>query len=155
MSEDVRGAVADLVRSTLDDLGLPYEETGPGAYLVRLEGQHKLATMTWLVVEDRTLLVEAFFMRKPDDEAAAYRFLLERNARTYGVHFSVDRLGDVFLTGRVPFAAVSAEEVDRLLGCMLEYSDGSFDAALQVGFAEAIAKEKAWRAQVESRHPTE
>jgi hypothetical protein len=155
-----REDVVVVVRSTLEELGLPYEETGPGAYLVRLEGQHKLATMTWLLVEDRTLLVEAFFMRKPDDERAAYRFLLERNARTYGVHFSVDRLGDIFLTGRVPFTAVSRDEVDRLLGCMLEYSDGSFDSALQLGFADAIAKEQAWRAKLaaqesEARRPAE
>jgi hypothetical protein len=150
MTSDARAAVIELVRTTLDELALPYEETAPGSYLVRLEGQHKLATMTWLVVEDRTVLVEAFFMRKPDDERAAYRFLLERNARTYGVHFSVDRLGDVFLTGRVPFSAISPEEIDRLLGCMLEYSDGSFDSALQLGFAEAIAKEQAWRARLEA-----
>src|SRR5688572_31818341 len=50
-----------------------------------------------LVVEEHTLLAEAFFMRKPEEnEGGTYRFLLERNARTYGVHFSVDALGDVF-----------------------------------------------------------
>ena len=137
-----------LVGRTLDELGLEYERDRPGAYLVKLEGQHKLATMTWLVVEDRSLLVEAFFMRRPEEEdGAAYRFLLERNARTYGVHFSCDALGDVFLTGRVPLAAVTAEEVDRLLGCVLTYSDGNFDQALALGFRTAIERERAWRAR--------
>jgi hypothetical protein len=147
---DERARVDAVVRAALDDAGVSYETPEPMSYLVRLEGTHKLVTATWLVVEDRTLLVEAFFMRRPDDLAKAYRFLLERNARTYGVHFSVDRLGDVFLTGRVPFRAVDADEVDRLLGCVLEYSDGSFDAALQAGFAEAIEREREWRARLQA-----
>jgi len=137
-----------VIRDALDGLGLEYERVEEGAFLVRLAGQHKLATMTWLVVGDHTLLVEAFFMRRPEsNKDATYGFLLERNARTYGVHFSCDRLGDVYLVGHVPLATVTADEVDRLLGCVLEYSDGSFDAALRLGFAESIAREEEWRAK--------
>lgn len=139
----------EVIRATLDDLGLTYERSAPGAYLVRLEGQHRLATMTWLVVGDHALTVEAFFMRRPEDnEAETYRFLLQRNARTYGVGFSCDGLGDVFLSGRLSLAAVTPEELDRLLGCVLEYSDGTFDAAVQLGFAGSIERERAWRAKL-------
>ena len=57
--------------------------------------------MTWLIAGDHSLQVEAFFCRQPDENHAAfYRFLLERNGRLYGVHFAVDRTGDVYLTGR-------------------------------------------------------
>ncbi|HEU0132929.1 MAG TPA: YbjN domain-containing protein [Mycobacteriales bacterium] len=137
-----------LVRDALDGLGLEYEHVETGAFLVKLAGQHKLATMTWLVVGDHTLLVEAFFLRRPEgNHGETYAFLLQRNARTYGVHFSCDRLGDVYLVGHVPLASVTAEEVDRLLGCVLEYSDGSFDAALRLGFAESIRREEEWRAR--------
>jgi hypothetical protein len=132
-----------VIRDALDGLGLEYERVEEGAFLVKLAGQHKLATMTWLVVGDHTLLVEAFFLRRPE----TYGFLLQRNARTYGVHFSCDRLGDVYLVGHVPLASVDAGEVDRLLGCVLEYSDGTFDAALRLGFAESIAREEEWRAK--------
>ena len=97
----------------------PYERTDEGAYLVELAGEHKLKTMTWLVVQDVSLLVEAFFMRKPaENEGGTYRFLLDRNARTYGVHFSVDRLGDIYLTGKLALQAVTPEEIDRVLGCV-------------------------------------
>ncbi len=138
-----------LIGGTLDSLGLEYSREAPGTFLVKLAGQHKLATMTWLVVQDHTLLVEAFFLRHPDEgEAAAYRFLLERNARMYGVHFSVDVLGDVYLVGHVPLACVTAEEIDRLLGCVLEYADSTFDAALKLGFPDSIRREEAWRAKV-------
>ena len=137
-----------LVRETLDGLGLEYERVEEGAFLVKLAGQHKLATMTWLVVGDHTLLVEAFLLRRPEsNEGGTYGFLLQRNARAYGVHFSCDRLGDVYLVGHVPLHAVTAAEVDRLLGCVLEYADGTFDAALRLGFAESIAREEAWRAK--------
>ncbi|HVF20959.1 MAG TPA: YbjN domain-containing protein [Mycobacteriales bacterium] len=140
--------VDEVIRVALDDLDLTYERTAPGSFLVTLIGEHRLKTMTWLVVGDHSLRVEAFFMRKPDEnEGETYRFLMQRNARMYAVAFSCDALGDVFLSGRVPLAGVSAEEVDRLLGCVLSYSDGTFDAAVQLGFSTSIEKERAWRAK--------
>jgi hypothetical protein len=130
----------------LSDGGFAYENPRPGAYLVKLEGAHRLATMCWLVVGDHSLLVEAFFLRRPDDDPKAlHAYLLDRNASMYGVAFSIDRLGDVYLVGRLPLAAVTPDEIDRLLGCVLTYSDGSFDRALELGFADAIRREWAWR----------
>src|ERR1700682_3808819 len=141
-------AAADALGALLDGLGLSYEHQPPGAYLVRLEGEHKLATMTWLIAGDHSLQVEAFFCRQPDENHAAfYRFLLERNGRMYGVHFSLDPVGDVYLTGRLPLSAVSTEDIDRLLGCVLSYSDENFDTALEIGFGSAIRREWAWRAK--------
>jgi hypothetical protein len=137
---------ASTVEAALADLGLSFEAPRPGAYLVRLEGQHKLATMTWLIAGAHSLHVEAFFCRRPDENHAAfYRFLLERNGRMYGVHFSLDPSGDVYLTGRQSLASVSTDEIDRLLGCVLSYSDDNFDQALRIGFASSIRREWAWR----------
>ena len=140
--------VAAAVEAALDALGLVPESPVPGSYLVRLEGQRKLATMTWLIVGVHSLHVEAFFCRQPDENHARfYRFLLERGVRMYGVHFALDPLGDVYLVGRVPLASVTADEIDRLLGCVLSYSDDNFDAALELGFASSIRREWAWRAR--------
>ena len=137
---------AATIESALATLGLEPERPQPGSYLVRLEGQRKLATVTWLIVEAHSLHVEAFFCRQPDeDHARFYRFLLERNGRMYGVHFAVDPQGDVYLVGRLPLAAVSADEIDRVLGCVLTYSDENFNRALSIGFASSIRKEWAWR----------
>jgi len=134
------------LESSLASLGLSFEMPRPGAYLVRLEGQHKLATMTWLIVGAHSLHVEAFFCRQPDEnQAQFYRFLLERSGRMYGVHFALDPVGDVYLVGRLPLSSVSAAEIDRILGCVLSYSDENFDAALMIGFASSIRKEWAWR----------
>jgi hypothetical protein len=134
------------IRAALDSLGLAFEHPEPNAYLVRLEGQHKLVTMAWLIAGEHSLQVEAFFCRQPDENHAAfYRFLLERSARMYGVHFALDRTGDVYLTGRLPLSAVSETEIDTLLGCVLTYSDEMFNEALRIGFASAIQREWAWR----------
>jgi hypothetical protein len=144
---DTASAVAGTaLESALAELGLPFESPRPGAYLVRLEGQHKLATMTWLIVGAHSLHAEAFFCRQPDENHAAfYRFLLERNGRMYGVHFALDQVGDVYLVGRLPLGSVTPEEIDRVLGCVLTYSDENFDPALTLGFASSIRREWAWR----------
>jgi hypothetical protein len=141
-------ATASAIGMALDELGLPHERPEPGAYLVKLEGTHKLATMTWLIAGQHSLQVEAFFCRQPDENHAEfYRFLLAKNARMYGVHFALDRLGDVYLTGRLPLAAATVDELDRLLGCVLTYCDETFDEALKIGFGTAIRREWAWRAK--------
>lgn len=137
---------AATIEASLAELGLDWESPEPGGYLVRLEGQRKLATMAWLVAEPHSLRVEAFFCRQPEENHADfYRFLLERGGRMFGVHFALDAQGDVHLVGRLPLAAVSPAEVDRLLGCVLTYSDENFNAALAIGFASAIRREWAWR----------
>jgi Putative bacterial sensory transduction regulator len=147
-ADDGAWAARSALETALAELGLSYESPRPGAYLVRLEGQHKLATMTWLIVGAHSLSVEAFFCRKPDENHEAfYRFLLERNGRMFGVHFSLDPVGDVYLTGRLPLSAVSTADLDLLLGCVLSYSDDNFDTALELGFASAIRREWAWRAK--------
>jgi hypothetical protein len=142
-------SLADPARAlgaALDDLEVSYESPGPGSYLVALPGEHKLKTMAWLIAGTHSLHVEAFFCRQPDENHAEfYRFLLEHNARMYGVHFALDPVGDVYLVGRLPLDGISAAEVDRLLGCVLSYADDIFDQALMIGFASAIKKEYAWR----------
>jgi Putative bacterial sensory transduction regulator len=139
-------ALAATVRDALASSGAQVEEPQPGEFLVHLRGDRRIESATWLIAGEHSLLVEAFFMRRPDgDGAAFYRYLLERNAKQYGVHFSVDAVGDAYLVGRVPPAAVDAAEVDRLLGCVLAYSEEAYDTALTLGFGEAIRRELAWR----------
>jgi hypothetical protein len=134
------------IEAGLAELEIEAQRPRPGSFLVRLAGQRKLATMTWLIAGAHSLHVEAFFCRQPDENHARfYRFLLERNGRMYGVHFATDEVGDVHLVGRQPLESVSTAEIDRLLGCVLTYSDENFNAALEIGFASSIRREWAWR----------
>jgi len=137
---------AAVIRSALDDGGVTYEETEPGSFFVTLPGTHKLATHCWLVVGKHSLLVEAFVVRKPDENVEEFqRFLLRRNARMYAVAFSTDPAGDVYLVGRLPLGGLDAQEIDRILGSVLQYADESFDTLLEIGFASSIRREWAWR----------
>ena len=137
---------ADTIRAALEEAGLDWTSPADGQFFVKLPGTHKLATHCWLVAGRHALLVEAFVCRKPDENVEEFhRFLLRRNARLYAVAFSVDEAGDVYLVGRLPLHAVTAEEVDRILGSVLQYADESFDRLLELGFAGSIRREWQWR----------
>ncbi len=138
--------VAELIETTLTDRGVEWERTGDHSYAVVLPGTHKLKTVCNLIVGEHALRIEAFLMRRPDERREElWAWLLQRNARMYAVAFAIDKVGDVYLTGRVPVHAVTPDELDRVLGAVLEYADQSFDTMLSIGFGEAIRREWAWR----------
>jgi hypothetical protein len=142
----MRSKLEGVVETALASAELSYERPKPGAFLVKLPGQHKLATLTWLIIGDQALNIEAFFCRRPDENHAEfYKWLLLKNGSMYAVHFAVDAVGDVHLVGRLPLSAVTEDEIDRVLGCVLTYSDESFDRALEIGFASSIRREWEWR----------
>jgi hypothetical protein len=134
------------MRLALDAMDVEWEEPRTGSFVVTLPGVRKLRTTCSLVVGQHSVSVNAFVARHPDENTAAvHRWLLERNARTYAVAFTVDHLGDIYLTGRLALHAVSTAEIDRVLGAVLDYADSSFNTILELGFATAIRKEWDWR----------
>lgn len=111
-----------------------------------LHGERKRTLGVTLSLGDHTLIAQAFFMRAPDEDVAAvYALLLRRNLRSYTLRFALHPDGDVLLVGQLPLAAVTTDEVDRLLGQLLAVADGTFDEALRLGFAGYIEREQAWR----------
>lgn len=137
---------AAVLRRTLADGELDWEETTEGVFDVVLPGQRKLQTPVRLEVGPHALSVHAFVCRKPDENfEGVYRWLLERNLKMFGVAFALDALGDIFLDARLPLTVVTPEEVDRLLGSVLTYADESFNQILELGFASSIRKEWEWR----------
>ena len=134
------------VRAALSELDLDWRENPEGLFSVRLPGQHKLVTECALEVGQHGMGVRAFVARRPEQDAAAvYRWLLEHNLKLYAVAFAVDRLGDIYLTGRVGLERVSRVEVDRILGVVAETADTSFNPILELGFADSIRREWVWR----------
>src|ERR1700754_1202223 len=144
-AEDV-AAVAGVVAAALGELDADHHGRGEGQFLVTLPGTNRLQTHCWLVVREHAVFVQAFVCRRPDENHdGVYRFLLQRNARLYGVHYALDRIGDIHLIGRMALHAVSTAEVDRVLGQVLETADGDFNTLLELGFASSIRREHAWR----------
>ena len=135
-----------IIEQVLNDAELEWESPSSGSYVVKLPGTRKLSTTLSLIVGKHSLSLNAFVIRRPDENAeGVHRWLLERNLKLYGVSYAVDSLGDVYVAGKLPLAAVTEEELDRLLGSVLEAADGSFNTLLELGFASAIRKEYAWR----------
>lgn len=135
-----------VIKESLDERELKYQHPGAGRFFVTLPGTKKLQTNVWLRVNPHALVVEAFVCRRPDEAfEEVYRFLLRRNARLYGVAYTVDQLGDIYLVGRVAHTSVTPDELDRLLGQVLEAADGDFNTILEIGFATSIRREYEWR----------
>ncbi|MFJ7194696.1 MULTISPECIES: YbjN domain-containing protein [unclassified Streptomyces] len=138
--------VAQVIEATLKDAELEWESPAPGDYVVKLPGTRKLSTTCSLRVGRHSLSLNAFVVRHPDEnDAAVHRWLLERNLRLFGVSYAIDGLGDIYLVGKLPLSVVTPQELDRLLGTVLEAADGSFNTLLELGFASSIRKEYEWR----------
>jgi hypothetical protein len=136
----------DVIATFLTDHNLEYDRPSEHTFLVSLPGQTKLATHCALIVGDHTLSINAFVIRKPDENAGdVHAWCMAKNAAMYGIAFATNELGDIYLVGRLPLAAVNEVELDRLLGSVMQYADSSFNPLLELGFANAIRREWAWR----------
>ncbi|MEY4970224.1 MAG: hypothetical protein RLZZ277_455 [Actinomycetota bacterium] len=138
-------SVAATVEKFLTDQKVDFEKNGK-AFLVTLPGEKKLQTHCALVIGDHSLSINAFVIRKPDEnEAAVHHWCMSKNASMYGLAYAINELGDIYLVGRLPLDAVNAQELDRVLGSVMQYSDSAFNPLLELGFANAIRREWAWR----------
>jgi Putative bacterial sensory transduction regulator len=135
-----------VIAGVLDEAGLEHEQRGPGSFIATLPGDKRLRTTCRVVVGPHGVLVEAFVCRRPDESHEdVYRWLLHRNTRLYGVHYALDKAGDIYLIGRLAHHALTADELDRVLGQVVEAADGDFNTLLEIGFASSIRREWAWR----------
>jgi Putative bacterial sensory transduction regulator len=125
---------------------LDAEQVDSKTFLITLPGEKKLQTHCALIVGEHSLGINAFVIRKPDENiAAVHEWLLTKNASMYSVGYAINELGDIYLVGRLPLNAVTEQEIDRILGAVLQYSDSSFNPLLELGFSTAIRREWAWR----------
>ncbi|MFM8404740.1 MAG: YbjN domain-containing protein [Actinomycetota bacterium] len=134
------------IEEFLESHDIDHEKSSDSSYLLTLPGEKKLQTHCALVLSDQSLSINAFVIRKPDEnESVVHEWMLKKNATMYCVAFAINELGDIYLVGRLPFSAVTEQELDRVIGAVLQYSDSSFNPLLELGFANAIRREWAWR----------
>jgi hypothetical protein len=125
-----------------------------GRYAV-LRGDRKRTIPVHLELGEHTLTATSFFVRGPDERAdEVYGLLLRQHLRTYVWRFTLDPDGDILLLAVLPLAALTEDELDRVLGQLLTVADDTFDRVLRLGFSSYISREQAWRARVGApRHP--
>lgn len=138
------------IAQTLAEREVTYSEyrgpDGRATLIAELPGERKQKIVTMLTPTEHALRIEVFVCRRPDENhEGVYRYLLTRNRRLYAVAYTIDNVGDIYMVGRVPLPAVTPEEVDRILGQILEAVDGDFNYLLELGFSTSIRKEWAWR----------
>ena len=133
----------------LAELGAPFERVEAGAYVVHLHGRRRASTLVWLVAGEQAVSVEAFVLHVIGaDPARLHRHLLARNLRLRDVHFGLDDVGDVFLTGSLPFGAVDLEGVDRLLGEVLQLLEDEQEALVALLYGDRLQADEALAAKV-------
>lgn len=136
----------EILRESLADANIQHELLDDSTILVTVPGEKKLYTNVIFKVSEKTLSINAFVIRKPDQNAEkVHDWLLRHNAANYLLSYAINELGDIYLVGRLPIALVSRDEIDRILGAIHEYCDASFNILLELGFADAIRREWAWR----------
>ena len=137
---------ARAVRSWCEQSEIELEESAPGSFVIVLPGEQKLRTTVSVQAGTRLMSLNAFVIRHPDDNTEAiHTWLLERNRKTFGLSYALDQHGDIFLVGSLPAGNVTAEDIDDLMGSVLENADQVFNHLLEMGFEQAIKAEWRWR----------
>ena len=136
----------EIILESIAEHQLEFEEPIKNTIIITLPGVQKLHTHCVLIIGQHSLSINAFVIRKPDENVGAvHAWCMAKNAAMYGIAFAINELGDIFLVGRLPLGAVNDREIDRLVGAVLQYSDSSFNPLLELGFANSIRREWAWR----------
>jgi hypothetical protein len=110
------------------------DRTASHRWYLRFKGDEKEFITVWFTLKQRTLHHEAQFMPVPEarrDEVYAY--LLRRNGHLFGMWFALGPEDAVYLVGRVPARQVDDDELDRIAGSSVVYTDEHFPTAMTIG----------------------
>jgi hypothetical protein len=111
-------------------------ESGERRWFVRVRGEEKDVFTIWFTLGQRTLHYETYMMPAPEEQhAALYEQLLRRNRHLYGAAFAIGEEDAIFLVGQLDNAAISDDELDRVLGSLYAWVEQFFRPAMRIGFA--------------------
>lgn len=137
-----RDELATLLREGGIEVDTPEGEDFLG---ITLPGEKRLKTQVLVFPGQESVRFEAFVCRAVEENLAdVYKFLLQHNRRSFGVAYTLDVMGDIYLSGNVS-ANSTVADYDRVLGQILSLADGDFNRILELGFATSIRHEWAWR----------
>lgn len=136
----------EVVRRWATALDLDVSDLAADCVQVTLPGTKRLQVPVAFTLTPQALVIECFVARGTDeDPRRLYEFLLRRNLKAFGVAYSIDAYGDVYLMGRLPIDGITSEALDLVIGSVLGMADGDFNTILELAYPEAIAREWSWR----------
>src|SRR5699024_10472095 len=132
------------ISALLDEADVDYVESG-GNLVVVLPGERRLKTNCLFIPQEGMFRVEAFVCREhKETKEEVYRLQLQANRRTYGVHYTLDGNNAIYLDRQFG-EFTTAEDIQQILGQVLERADGDFNRILERGFESSIRHEWDWR----------
>jgi hypothetical protein len=112
------------------------DRTASFRWYLRFKGDEKDYITVWFELKQRTLHHEAQFMPVPESEsvkADVYGYLLRRNAHLFGMGFALGPEDAIYLVGRVPARLIDDDELDRIAGASVVYTDDHYPTAMTIG----------------------
>ena len=107
------------------------DRTASFRWYLRFKGEEKDFITVWFTLRQRTLHHEAQFMPAPEANLSdVYTYLLRRNAHLFGMWFALGPEDAVYLVGMVPARLVDDDELDRIAGSSVLYTDEHFPTAM-------------------------
>lgn len=140
MSDPLVAEIDGFLRSQRDEITILGSREGVWDLMIPSYWKESIAVT--LELGERNLRAESFFMRAPEDNRAeTYHLFLQRNRRGGPWRFAASEAGDVSLEAVLPRAAVSAEELDRLLGRLVTLVDETYVPAMKLGYETGLEEQ--------------
>lgn len=135
-------ALAELIRAwaaeerASNELVLAVDEhPETSRWFIRLRGEDREFITVWLRLRERTLHYETQFMPAPEENhAELFEYLLRLNNRLFALRFAIGDEDAVYLVGQLPWSAVDADELDRIVGTTYAAVEQHFRAAMRIGY---------------------
>ncbi len=119
------------------------DRTASYRWYLRFKGEEKDFITVWFTLRQRTLHHEAQFMPMPEaNHAEVYGYLLRRNAHLFGMWFALGPEDAVYLVGKVPARLIDDEELDRIAGSSVLYTDEHFPTAMTLGYPSTYRRRR-------------
>ena len=107
------------------------DRTASFQWYLRFKGEEKDYITVWFTLKQRTLWHEAQFMPVPEaNKEEVYAYLMRRNSALLGMAFALGPEDAVYLVGRVPARLIDDDELDRIAGASVVYTDDHFPTAM-------------------------
>ena len=107
------------------------DRTASFQWYLRFKGEEKDFITVWFTLKQRTLHHEAQFMPAPEEQqGGGLRLPPAAQRQLFGMWFALGPEDAVYLVGRVPARLIDDDELDRIAGSSVVYTDDHFPTAM-------------------------